>query len=157
VELYAHTLATLLDRHFLRRAPRTHEALLTFGLGLLATLGLIVLSFGRGLLLVVLAAVAWWETCQRAFAGDALWPVVGPLLALGLPWIGCQVTRSVEETRRRRWVQGLFGRYVAREIVEHLLANPAHLRLGAASVRSVFSSWTFGATPRRPRGAHRQR
>jgi adenylate cyclase len=130
VELNAHALATLLDRRPLRRLPRAAEAVIAAAVGVLLAATLPATSFGRGTLLAAGAAAAWCLVSATVFRHDVLWPTAGPLLAVGMVWSGQTVAGAVEETRRRQWVQSLFGRYVSRQIVDHLLEEPAALRLG---------------------------
>jgi adenylate cyclase len=130
VELNAHALATLIDHRPLRRAGQIEETLITAAVGIVTAAIVALLPLGRGLLLVLLAGGAWCWGAVRAFQSDQLWPTAGPCLAMTLSWTGHHVARSVEETRRRRHIQHLFGRYVTPDIVEYLLRHPSHLQLG---------------------------
>jgi adenylate cyclase len=130
VEVLAHELATLVDGRPLRRAPRAQEAALSIALGAaVAALGAF-LPVSGSLALAALAAGAWAGLAIHAFRSDALWPLAGPLAAIGLGWIGQTGARAVAEADRRRRLLGLFGRYVSTEVVAHLLQHPAHLELG---------------------------
>jgi adenylate cyclase len=130
VEINAHTLATLLDRRPLHRAYRGQEAVITGIAGAFLALLLTGVPIGWGLVLAAAIAGAWWWGSVRAFAGDAIWPTAGPLLAIGLTTTGHAITSALEEARRRRQIQGLFGRYVTPDIVDYLLRHPSHLQLG---------------------------
>jgi adenylate cyclase len=130
LEIHAHALATMLDGRPLRRAPRTREALIAAGLGALVALPAALLPFGWGLLWAILVAGAWCGLAQRAFAADALWPVTGPLLAAGMAWVGQTSARALQEARRRRYVETMFGQHVSRAVAERLLRDPETAALG---------------------------
>src|SRR5262249_17292180 len=130
VEIHAHALATLLDGRPLRRGTQAQEAMITGAVGLLVAGVVVFLPFGWISPLGVLVGGLWWGLSLRAFAADALLPMAGPFLAIGLAWAGHHTGRSVEEARRRRWIQGVFGRYISTEIVTDLLRHPEHLDLG---------------------------
>src|SRR5439155_7327185 len=98
--------------------------------GLVAALVVAALPSQWGLALAAAACFAWWWGAARAFQADRLWPVAGPLLAIGLSWTGHHLARAVDEARRRHRIQRLFGRYVTPEIVEHLLRHPDQLQMG---------------------------
>lgn len=129
VEIHAHALATLLDSRPLRRLPGL-EAPLTLLSGLALTAAAVFLRFGAGLALASAIAALWGWAAVLAFRSDMLLPVVGPWLAVALATGAHYGVRSMEEARRQRWLQNLFGRYVSRGILEHLLRSPAHLELG---------------------------
>jgi adenylate cyclase len=130
VEIHANALATLLDGRPLRRASGTTEAAVTVTAGLLASLVAVLLPFGWGLATVLALGALWMSATVKAFAADQLWPMVGPLLAMGLSWSGYHTARSVEEARRRLWLQGVFGRFVTPDIVTHFMRHPEALELG---------------------------
>jgi adenylate cyclase len=130
VEIQANALATLLDGRPLRRGSGATEATVTVAAGLLASLVAVLLPFGWGLATVLALGAAWTGAAVAAFRSDQLWPVVGPWLAMGLSWSGYHTARSVEEARRRLWLQGVFGRFVTPEIVTHFMQHPEALELG---------------------------
>lgn len=133
VKLHAQALATLLDNRPLRRSPRAAEALLTLALGLLGAFLAAALPFGRaGLTAGALSVFAIGLSILGFVRADLLLPLVGPVLAVTAPWAAFHLARSMEEARRRREVEGTFGRMVSTEIRDYLLATPTHLRLGGA-------------------------
>jgi adenylate cyclase len=136
VEIHAHTLATLLDGRSLRRAAPAQEALMTAVVGSFTAAVLAFLPLGWGLALGVMLAGAWWWSCMRAFQADSLWPAAGPLLAIGLGWVGQSSFRAMAELRRRLRIQGLFERYMPRAVADDLLRHPAHLRMGGTELEA---------------------
>lgn len=130
LEIHAHALATMLDGLALRRAPGFEEALLTAGVGMLVAVPAALLPFGWSLLWAVGVGSLWCGAAQRAFAADQLWPVAGPLLAGSLAWVGQTSARVIQEARRRRSVEAIFGQHVSRAVVDRLLRDPDATALG---------------------------
>jgi adenylate cyclase len=130
LEIHAHALATMLDSRPLCRAPGFWEALITAGIGVLVALPAALVRFRWSLLWAVAVGGVWCGATQRAFAADQLWPVAGPLLAGGMAWVGQTSVRVVQEARRRRSVEAVFGQHVSRAVVERLLRDPEAAALG---------------------------
>lgn len=100
------------------------------------------------LALLVGAATFWRGASWGAAAGLALlasilllaWhqfgasylhiPVVAPALAIAFSMLSSTAYVSVVEGREKRMIRGAFSKYVAPEVVNELVANPALLRLG---------------------------
>jgi adenylate cyclase len=130
VEVHAHALATLVDRRGLRRFSPGQEMGLIMALGAVAAVPIVFLPFAWGTVWALLAAGGWSWLCTRAFGADALWPMVGPAFAIGLAWVGQSGTRVVQEARRRRRVETVFGQHVSRAVVDRLLRHPDAAALG---------------------------
>ena len=77
-------------------------------------------------LLAVLNLGAWWAYSRHALLLDAL----TPSLALALSYLGASIARHRASERQQRWVRAAFSRYISPNLVEHLVRNPAQLRLG---------------------------
>lgn len=77
-------------------------------------------------LLVALNVGAWWAYSRLGLLLDAL----TPSLALALSYLGASIARHRASERQQRWVRDAFSRYISPNLVEHLVRNPAQLRLG---------------------------
>lgn len=83
--------------------------------------------------IAVLAALSagWVLVASWLLARHGVWlSVVYPLLAAALAHTVVAAWRQLGEVRERRRIRAAFGRYVAPEVVEAVLANPGLLRLG---------------------------
>ncbi|HXG88935.1 MAG TPA: adenylate/guanylate cyclase domain-containing protein [Vicinamibacterales bacterium] len=74
------------------------------------------------------AAAAWWSVQQ--FASGTWMPLVMPLLALALAFVGQLAWQYFVEGREKRQVKRLFSRYVPKDVYEQLLADPDRAALG---------------------------
>lgn len=77
------------------------------------------------LLALILVVVAYWLH-GRGLAIDLFTPV----MAIVLTWGVTSIVRVMTEGRRRRWLEGTFGRYLAPSIIEALKDDPDLVELG---------------------------
>jgi adenylate cyclase len=73
-------------------------------------------------------ATTWWTT--RALGLGTWLPLVGPLLAVVLAFVGDLGWKYFVEGREKRRVKRLFSRYVSRDVYQQLLASPDDAILG---------------------------
>lgn len=142
VEVHANALQNMLDGEYLRFP------------GTFATLALLVLAAllpgaatfwkgaGAGGVATGVAALGALVLGFSAFQGEALGtgvavaapylvtPMVTPLVATFLGYLGSVAWVSVVEGREKRFLTGAFGKYVSPAMVAEITANPAVLRLG---------------------------
>lgn len=67
--------------------------------------------------------------------------VVYPLIALFLTFVGTFLLRFILEQSERKFIEGAFGHYVSKDVVEQIIKNPKMLELGGAKrdVTAFFS------------------
>lgn len=149
VEIHANAIHTLLSRKFLAPMPFSSAAVL---LGLVAAaliwLGLAArwnafAALGGSLLL--LAALAFG--CYRAFLAGILVPAAPVYLAGVLISLTGLTARQLQEASERRHVTGLFGRYVAPNVVKELIRNRDLMQFSGRKQRlTIFFSDVRGFT-----------
>ncbi len=146
VEIHANALQNLLDSEYVRPLGLPWlvllllllagpVALLTFwqgaGWGAAAALGAFVIA----------TSVAWWAYLGEVFLpfvgtlvemdSRFLWvPLVAPLVASFLSFIGSTAYVSIVEGREKRFIRGAFSKYVSPAVVEQISQDPESLRLG---------------------------
>jgi adenylate cyclase len=132
VEKHANVAANILGRQFLRR-PDWVELLEAFGIlfwPLLLTWLLPKLRPVMSVGAIVLLWAASFGVVHLAFRRGMWLPLVYPSLAMGLTFVGITVYRLFSEERQRLWIKRAFQRFVAPEVVEQLVQNPAALQFG---------------------------
>jgi len=129
-EVHAQTIDAMLGGRQLVQAPRWQA------LGAMVALTLLVSVVGALSTVWVAGAVAlvtggaWvWGTVVT-FGGGVWWPMVMPLAALGLAFVGDLGWHYVVEGRERRKVTRLFSRYVSKAVYQQLLEAPQLAQLG---------------------------
>lgn len=135
VELHATAIDNLLAGDPLQRSAAVVDGAWSLLLGLLAALLYAPFGpqrssvrLGLSLLLVVVAALAAWLAFSRGVWIALVGPAATALLASSVALI---VAHSTEGAERRR-LRKAFAHYLADEIIDELMSNPAALALGGA-------------------------
>jgi adenylate cyclase len=141
VELHANALQTLIHQNYLTKLSALQESLL-----------IIVLS------LITFAAVTWFKSFKTRYAfiieiaavivvaglingilslsyyafaaHNIVLPVVSPVAAVLLNYIGSAVYQYLTERKQKTMIKGMFSQYLNPSVVNELIAHPEKLRLG---------------------------
>jgi len=129
VELNANIIDNLLNRDFLKPWPGWALAL--------AILAMIWIPFWLMRLppwtsfpLTAVLAAAWLAFVDKAFLKAERIELITPLLALASSFAVQAAYRFWTESKEKRFIKGLFGQFVAPEVVEDLARHPGKVRLG---------------------------
>jgi class 3 adenylate cyclase len=140
VAIHAHVLSQLLDgRRLAEAGPALEGALLVAMAALGAAAILLDLALVGQLALNVLALAALWIGGSALYAlGGPLVPLIGPSLALATAagFTGGYANRG--NRKQKAFIRNTFSRFVAREVVDHLLAHPDQLNLGGERREMTF-------------------
>ncbi|MBU1017947.1 adenylate/guanylate cyclase domain-containing protein [Patescibacteria group bacterium] len=148
VEIHANNIQTITSGQFLRNQSRLSLWLTLFGLialnlFLFAKLRVryaIPILVGE-LFLMVVAGIAVYEYF-RIFMD-----VIHPLLTIILTFVGAFLLRYILEHKKRQFIEGAFGHYVNKSVVEQIMKDPKTLELGGAKrTVTVFFSDIAGFT-----------
>ncbi|MDP3182309.1 MAG: adenylate/guanylate cyclase domain-containing protein [Desulfobaccales bacterium] len=129
-ELHANIVETILTGRFPQPVP---TVIRWFYLLLVVTLGTLIffrLSPLVGLAAGVILGLACGAVAYLLFWRDLILPVAGVQVGLILTYLGSLGVRLTGEERERARLRQIFGRYVADEVVEKLLAAGKHPDLG---------------------------
>lgn len=130
VELHATLADDLLSRQFMRRASPAVDAALSVAGGLTAAVAAVWLPVA-GATAAVLALGAGFVAWTRHAVGGGVWiGTVVPGLAAAVALFSGVAWRYFVEGREKRHIKRLFGRYVSKDVIEQLMANPALASLG---------------------------
>ena len=142
VEIHAGVLSSLLTGRFYYAMTGWQRAAWIFLAALAVGAAAAFLTPVRASLAYAAAVILWVLISAALFARYALVvPVVAPLIAqtvslgAGLGW------RALTEGRQRRFIKGVFARYVPPAVVERMTENPELLKLGG-EFRTVTSLFT---------------
>lgn len=80
----------------------------------------------------IVSAVILWFAGVSVFARGIWIPVVVPLLALLLAYVGDLAWKYFVEGREKRQIKKLFSRYVSKDVYDQLVANPSLAALGGS-------------------------
>ncbi|MBN2087219.1 CHASE2 domain-containing protein [Candidatus Peregrinibacteria bacterium] len=132
VEIHANNIQTIIDGKFLRDQSR-----FSFWITLIALLviNLVFFSFFKvryavpfvilEILGVVISGIVGYES--RIFIN-----VVYPILIILMSFVGTFLLRFILEQKDRKFIEGAFGHYVNKDVVNQIIKNPKMLELGGA-------------------------
>jgi len=93
--------------------------------------GAFVPAWATGALAAAVAIALWLITVQ-VFAGGLWTPLVIPLIAVALAFVGDLAWQYFIEGREKRQVKRLFARFVSKDVYEQLMTDPSRAALGGA-------------------------
>jgi adenylate cyclase len=134
-ELHANIVETLLTGRFPRPVPGYLSALYLAATLMIGGLLFYRLSSGRGLVVSGLMCLLGAAFAYILFRRYWLLPTANLQLALMLSYMGILGLRLTGEERERARIRNIFGRYVADEVVEKLLASGMLPDLGGDSLQ----------------------
>lgn len=131
VEVQANILNTILNQDFLRPCPKGINIGIILLLGL--SLGLVIprmrpLSGGflaLGILVFYLLVAGFLFSYARIDL-----EIIRPGLTILLAYLGIVVYRYMTEEKEKKWIRGVFSRYVTTQVVDEILSEPEKLSLG---------------------------
>jgi adenylate cyclase len=130
VELHATLAHNILTGVFMRRATAATDVALTMTVAMAAGLiaAMIPAVWATGAVLALAGAIGAWLTYE---VGGGVWrAAVTPLVAAAVALFGGVAWQYLVEDRAKRQVKQLFGRYVSKDVIAQLMADPALARLG---------------------------
>jgi len=139
-EIHANAISTLLRGVPLQGASRLAALLIAVALGLVAPL---VALRGRAwwaLGLAAAAGVAYLVIAQLAFGAGLILPLVVPLIALGIGFLGTLLVQWLTATFERAQTRDLFARFVPDSVVAQVLDradDDEDVRLGGELLRAT--------------------
>jgi adenylate cyclase len=141
-EIHANIVSSLLTNQFYFVLRPWQAVAWTFMMALVISIAVVLVSPWRSAVVFVLTIAASMAAAVWAFrSGATVFPVVSPIagglisFGTGLGW------RALAEGRQKRFIKGVFARYVPAAVVERMTENPALLKLGGET-RTVTSLFT---------------
>ncbi len=130
IQLHASMADSLLAGRFIRRAAPGSQVAATVAAGLAVGVATTLLPFTAAAVAALAAIGVWSWTALALFKGGLWIDFVQPVGAIALSLFGGTAYRYFVEDREKRKMRHLFGRYVAKDVCEQLIANPDLARLG---------------------------
>lgn len=130
VFLHATLADNILSRQFMRETSTSANLAIITIAGVVGGLAAAALPvwWAIGTVVLLAAAGTWWAT--RAVGAGVWAPLLPPLLASAVAFVGGLAWQYFVEGREKRYVKQMFGRYVSPAIFHQLMTNPKIARLG---------------------------
>lgn len=131
-EVHANMIDALLaNRSIVRAHWQVDLGLVIAAVAVVGVAGAFFNAWLTGAATALFAAVLVWQSVML-FARGRWIPVVVPMLALILAFVGDLAWKYFVEGREKRQVKKLFSRYVSKDVYDQLVANPSLAALGGA-------------------------
>ncbi|HEY84416.1 MAG TPA: adenylate/guanylate cyclase domain-containing protein [Chloroflexi bacterium] len=137
VEIQANVIHTILHHRFLQKQPLLNDIIIILGIALFSGLFLPRLRVFWGSLVMLLMGAGYWLYAFYIFNRGQIPDLLYPTLSLAFSYIAVMIGGFVLESRHRRHVTALFGRYVPPAVVNEILADPEAMELGAAREQEI--------------------
>ena len=130
IQLHASMADSVLSNRFIRRAEPASQLGVTVLAAVAVGVATAMLPFTAAAL-AALAAIGAWSWVSLVLFRGGLWiDLVQPVAAIAVALFGGTAYRYFVEDREKRKMRHLFGRYVAKDVCEQLIANPNLAELG---------------------------
>ncbi len=124
VEVHATALNTLLERDFITIAPYWINIAMIAIASFFTMLIVLPTRALIGVVLGILEILALFAAAMFFFSVKQIWiPLVGPIIAIVLSYIGNMAQLVFFERREQRFVRRVFSQFVAKSVVDKMLAS----------------------------------
>ena len=130
IQLHASMADGVLSNHFIRRAEPASQLGVTVLAAIAVGVATAILPFTAAAFAALGAIGAWTWVSLWLFRGGLWIDLVQPVAAIAVALFGGTAYRYFVEDREKRKMRNLFGRFVAKDVCEQLIANPALAELG---------------------------
>jgi adenylate cyclase len=130
IQLHASMADSVLSNHFIRRAEPASQLGVTVLAAIAVGVATAILPFTAVAFAALGAIGAWTWVSLWLFRGGLWIDLVQPAGAIAVALFGGTAYRYFVEDREKRKMRNLFGRFVAKDVCEQLIANPNLAELG---------------------------
>jgi adenylate cyclase len=124
VLVHANALNTILTGSFLEPEPQTVTLLWVFAIGLFVALITLYLRPWLAVLVGAASSVGYFALVFQRFDSGTVMNMVYPTIAGAVAYVSALAVRYFTEVRERKYVTNVFGRYLAKDVVEEVLTSP---------------------------------
>jgi len=130
VEIHAHAVQTILTRQFLSHQSPGSLALVILSIALLAGILYSTLRIRTSAIVLGMLAIAYFLTAVFMFRQGTVLNLVYPPLTIILTSLTAIAGLAASEAKHKKYILGVFGRYVSKDVVRHLLKSEKAIELG---------------------------
>ncbi len=141
VEIHAHAVQTILTRQFLAPLSFNTLAIVILVISLIAGILYSTIKIRYSATIMTSLALAYIIASIFIFKKGLILNLVYPLLTIVITSLTTISYMAAHEAQHRKHILGLFGRYVSKDVVDHLLKNEKSIELGGTEreVTSLFA------------------
>jgi adenylate cyclase len=124
VTVHANALNTILTGSYLELEPIALTVLLVFGIGLVLAVTTLYLRPLVAIMIGAMLGAGYFALVFQRFDDGLVMNMVYPVVAPPIVFVAGLGVRYFTETRERKYVTSVFGRYLAKDVVKEVLASP---------------------------------
>ncbi len=131
VEIHANILSSLMTKQFYYSMTHWHGWVVSVALAILISLASTMLSPLRSAGVAFISALGWISVSVIIFKKYAIVaPIVAPLATIAICYLIGVIWKALTEGRERKFIKGVFSRYVPPAVVDRIVENPDLIKLG---------------------------
>ncbi len=130
VEIHAHAIQTILTKQYLRHQTFTSLAIVILVLSLISGLLYTFVKIRYSAVILVLILIAYFVAAIFMFKRGIILNLVYPILTVVLTSLTTISYVASKESKNKKYILGIFGKYVSKDVVEHLLKSEKSIELG---------------------------
>ena len=124
VEVHANALNTILTGNYISSEPTTATLVWVFLISMMVAFATLYYRPWLSVIGALLILVGYFALVFRQFDSGTVMNMVYPPLALPLAYVSALGVRYFTEVRERKYVTNVFGRYLAKDVVDEVLSSP---------------------------------
>ena len=124
VEVHANALNTILTGNYISTEPTTATLVWVFLIAVLIALATLYFRPWLSVLGALALLVGYFALVFQRFDSGTVMNMVYPPLALPISYVAALGVRYFTEVRERKYVTNVFGRYLAKDVVDEVLTSP---------------------------------
>ena len=141
VEIHAHATQTILTKQFLRHQTFLSLAIIILIISLISGLLYQFVRIRYSAIILAVLLIAYVIAAVFIFKRGIILNIVYPTLTIMATSLTTISYVAGSETKHKKYILGIFGRYVSKDVVEHLLKSEKAIELGGVEreVTSMFA------------------
>ncbi|MHA2022169.1 MAG: CHASE2 domain-containing protein [Candidatus Thorarchaeota archaeon] len=130
VEIHANTIQTLITQSFLHKESDLAVILTIVVLAIITALLFFYMPLWLSILLLVAVIILYLFFAIFMFNQGIIVNLIYVPLTLIVSYLTTTIYHYISEKKQRRQVLGAFEKYVSKDVISHIMANPGKLKLG---------------------------
>jgi adenylate cyclase len=130
VEIHASAVQTILTKQYLEHQKLTSLMIVILVLSIITGILLTVLNVWKSAAILFVVTIIYIGTAIYYFDKGIILNLVYPIITLGITSLTTTAYVAASEAKHKKHILGLFGRYVSKDVVTHLLKSEKSIELG---------------------------
>ncbi len=141
VEIHAHAVQTILAKQYLRHQSFGSLVIVILAISIISGLLYGTLKIRYGTPILILLLIGYFVVSIFIFKRGLILNLIYPTLTIVATSLTSISYIAASETKHKKYILGIFGKYVSKDVVDHLLKSEKSIELGGTEreVTSMFA------------------